>query len=394
MISVENVSKNYLGFSNLLERVLSVLSLGFFKGTSHYLALNKLNFTAEKGQIIGVIGRNGAGKSTLLKLLSGVSIADSGKISTTGVIRPMLELGIGFNPELTGIENIKFNGLLWGYSSKEIQKLEKEIFEFAGLVGQENQILKNYSTGMTMRLGFSLATANRPDILLIDEALAVGDASFQVKCLERFKRFTEEGSIIIVVSHDLQMMSAICQKIIVLEKGNIQFFGHPTTALRNYFEILGKNQENYNFSEDMLLYYNVKLIDEANNNRTIFFLNQLVSLEIKFKFKTDIPKLTVGFQIDDYRGIRVFGINTHILNEEIYDVKSNREYTLVFHFPLNFREGKYSLGISFHKGDSHIEGCYLWKDSVLDFEIERIEIPKFDGLVYLPTTCEWKNLEL
>jgi len=280
MISVENVSKKYIGFSNLIERVLSVLSLGLFKGTSQYIALNKLNFNAESGQVIGVIGRNGAGKSTLLKILSGVSMVDSGKIIITGVIRPMLELGVGFNPELTGLENVRFNGLLWGYSSDEIHKLEKEIFQFAGLVGLENQILKNYSTGMTMRLGFSLATANRPDILLIDEALAVGDASFQVKCLDRFKKFIEQGSLIIVVSHDLQMMSAICQKIILLEKGNLEFFGNPTLALRKYFEILGKNEENYNFSEDMILYYNVKLFDELNNNRTIFFLNQTVKLEI------------------------------------------------------------------------------------------------------------------
>ena len=394
MISVENVSKKYIGFSNLLERVLSVISLGLFKGTSQYIALNKLNFNAEKGQIIGVIGRNGAGKSTLLKILSNVSMVDSGKITISGVIRPMLELGVGFNPELTGLENIRFNGLLWGYSSDEIQKLEKEIFQFAGLVGLENQILKNYSTGMTMRLGFSLATANRPDILLIDEALAVGDASFQVKCLDRFKKFIEQGSIIIVVSHDLQMMSAICQKIILLEKGNLEFFGNPTLALRKYFEILGKNEDNYNFSEDMLLYYNVKLFDEQNNNRNIFFLNQTVKLEIKFKFKSEIPRLTVGFQIDDNRGIRVFGINSYILDKEIYNLKSNWEYSIIFSFPLNFREGKYSLGISFHKGDSHIEGCYLWKDSILDFEIERIELPKFDGLVYLPTTCEWKNQEL
>jgi lipopolysaccharide transport system ATP-binding protein len=222
MISVENVSKKYIGFSNLIERVLSVVSLGLFKGTSQYIALNKLNFNAESGQIIGVIGRNGAGKSTLLKILSGVSMVDSGNIIISGVIRPMLELGVGFNPELTGLENVRFNGLLWGYTSDEIHKFEKEIFHFAGLVGLENQILKNYSTGMTMRLGFSLATANRPDILLIDEALAVGDASFQVKCLDRFKKFIEQGSIIIVVSHDLQMMSAICQKIILLDYQKIE----------------------------------------------------------------------------------------------------------------------------------------------------------------------------
>ena len=392
MIEVNNLSKFYRGFSSNYQRIFSVISLGLFSGTKSYFALDSISFQAKPGEIIGIIGRNGAGKSTLLKILSGVSHFDSGTVKIHGVLRPMLELGVGFNAELTGRENILFNGLLWGYSKSELKFLENQIFEFAGLLGYEDQILKNYSTGMIMRLGFALATANRPDVLLIDEALAVGDASFQIKCLDRFKEFLARGSTILVVSHDLQLMGAICTKILVLEKGKSEFFGATTPALRKYIEILGRSESKSSFSEDLVKNFSIELIDENSTTKNIFFIGNQVSLIFKFQFKEKIKRVTAGFQIDDSRGIRVYGINTHILKKEILDIAKDFEYKVKFTFPLNFREGKYSIGISLHEGDSHTEGCYLWKDAILDFEIERIDQPKFDGLVYLPTKCEWSRV--
>jgi len=391
MIVVNNLTKFYRGFSSNYQRIFSVISLGLFSGTKSYFALDSISFQAKPGEMIGIIGRNGAGKSTLLKILSGVSHFDSGTIKINGVLRPMLELGVGFNAELTGRENILFNGLLWGYSKSELKFLENQIFEFAGLLGYEDQILKNYSTGMIMRLGFALATANRPDVLLIDEALAVGDASFQIKCLDRFKEFLAKGSTIIVVSHDLQLMGAICTKILVLEKGKSEFFGATTPALRKYIEILGRSESKLSFSEELVENFSIELIDENSTTRNIFFIGNQVSLIFKFQFKEKIKRVTAGFQIDDNRGIRVYGINTYILKNEILDITNDCEYKVKFTFPLNFREGKYSIGISLHEGDSHTEGCYLWKDAILDFEIERIDQPKFDGLVYLPTICEWSR---
>ena len=392
MIHANSISKTYKGFSNIFERILYVISLGLLGGSSKFLALKDISFHANSGEILGIIGRNGAGKSTLLKILSGVSDPDSGSLKLEGSIRPMLELGVGFNPELTARENVFFNGLLWGYTIQELKILENEIFEFAGLSGYENQILKNFSTGMIMRLGFSLATANRPDILLIDEALAVGDASFQVKCIEKFKNFIHQGTTIIVVSHDLQLLSAICNKILVIEKGVVEYFGSTTPALQKYIEILGKNNSENLLSENLLNFYSVILIDQYQKNKNIFLVNEDVTLQVKFCFKVDVERVTIGFQIDDSRGIRVFGINSYLLNSEIQNVKKGEIYLINFSFPLNFREGKYTLGISIHKGENHTLGCYLWKDSILDFEIERINIHKFDGLVYLSTECNWTKL--
>lgn len=390
MIEIEGLSKVYKGFTSKYQRLLCVLSMGLYSGSSKYKALSDINLCANSGDMIGIIGRNGAGKSTLLKILSGVSGSDTGSIKTSGRIRPMLELGVGFNPELTAKENIYFNGLLWGFSKNELDSLLDEIFEFAGLKGFENQILKNYSTGMIMRLGFSLATANRPEILLIDEALAVGDASFQIKCITRFRDFLSAGSTIIVVSHDLQLLGAICSKILLLEKGKAEYFGSPTEALRRYIQILGSSGEKILKPKEDFLEYTIELYDSQKKTQKIFFMGNIVFLKIQFIFKYNINRVTIGFQIDDIRGIRVFGTNSYLLGKEIRNVEKDRKYTVYFQFPLNFREGKYSLGFSIHEGENHTEGSFLWKDAVLDFEIERIDIPKFDGLCYLPTTCTWE----
>lgn len=390
MIEIKGLSKVYKGFDKKYERLISVISMGLYSGSSRYQALSNINFRADAGDIIGVIGRNGAGKSTLLKILSGVSNCDTGTIKVSGNIRPMLELGVGFNPELTAKENIYFNGLLWGYTRLELESLVDEIFEFAGLRGLENQILKNFSTGMVMRLGFALATANRPQILLIDEALAVGDASFQIKCITKFKEFLKKGSTIIVVSHDLQLLGAICNKILVLEKGKAEYFGHPTEALRKYIQILGNSDDRSETPGNGMVEYSIELLDSLNRAQKIFFMGSTAILKIQFQFREPVKRTTIGFQIDDSRGIRVFGTNSYLLGKEIKDVETDRKYTIFFEFPLHFREGKYSLGFSLHEGENHTEKSFLWKDAVLDFEIERIDIPKFDGLCYLPTTCTWE----
>jgi lipopolysaccharide transport system ATP-binding protein len=397
VIKIQNLTKKYIGFNSPFERILTAISFGLIPGSRSYTALSEITLRVNAGEILGIIGRNGAGKSTLLKVLSGVSKFQSGNLEKIGSIRSILELGVGFNPELSGAENIYYNGLVWGYSVQEIQVLSDSIFEFSGLNEFRNVPLKNYSTGMMMRLGFALATANRPDILLVDEALAVGDASFQQKSLSRFQKFKEEGSAIVIVSHDLNLLQMISDRMIVMEKGKIEFDGLPSLALKKYIQILADNSFAESLNEKSIdsVFIESYLISICGGgiSKSIFGIGEVVTLSFTIKIKAAIPDLTIGFHIDDARGLRVFGTNSYHLKKDLKNLKAGSILDLKFTFPLNISHGKYNLGFALHKGDNHTTNCYLWKDDVLDFEVERLGVPKFDGPSFLPVECEWEIKE-
>jgi lipopolysaccharide transport system ATP-binding protein len=388
MIEAVNVTKFYTGFGSTIQRIGCALSLGYYGGSTKYKALDNISFEIKKGEFTGIIGRNGAGKSTLLKLLTGVSHPTSGKIKTSGSLRSVLELGVGFNMELSGIENVFYNALVWGFSKKEIFNLEDEIFYFSGLEDYKSIPLKNYSTGMAMRLAFSLATASRPEILLIDEALAVGDASFQQKCISRLEKFIEEGSSIVVVSHDLSLLSSIASRILLLEKGKLAFDGKPQEAIENYMQILGMSSFDSHSEINSLLNHTISLGTKKNPSQRILFLGEDACLKISFSLKEDVESITIGFHIDDVRGIRVFGTNTNLLGVS-HTIKSNKNYSCIFEFPINLKEGKYSIGISIHQGENHIGTSFLWKEQAIDFEVERTNHQKFEGLSFLKTKCKF-----
>ncbi|KAA1293333.1 ABC transporter ATP-binding protein [Leptospira interrogans] len=419
-LKVENLSKVYFGFSGPLQRILNVLSLGFLGNDVKYDALKNVNFEVSSGEIVGLIGRNGAGKSTLLKVLTGVSSYSSGKILKTGSIRSILELGVGFNPELSGEENLYYNGLVWGLSPNEIRFFMAEIFEFSGLTEFKNIPIKQYSSGMVMRLGFALATFSRPDILIVDEALAVGDASFQQKCLRRFRSFQEQGTITLIVSHDLELLKSVCSRVLILEKGRLVFDGDPVKGFREYMQIIASSTseqetifpvqkdsvvKSLSVDLDLVGPYlkNSPLQDiqqfpvrinrssaeedfkyKDRTNLKFFSVGCEVEISIHVIFKNEIPDLTVGFHIDDSRGIRVFGTNTFHLGNSLKNVRAGESVTAKFRLPLNFSAGKYSLGIALHEGDNHVGNNYLWKDGILSFELERLDLPKFEGVAWLP----------
>ncbi|EKP03979.1 ABC transporter, ATP-binding protein [Leptospira kirschneri str. 2008720114] len=419
-LKVENLNKVYFGFSGPFQRILNVLSLGFLGNDVKYDALKNVSFEVFSGEIVGLIGRNGAGKSTLLKVLTGVSSYSSGKILKTGSIRSILELGVGFNPELSGEENLYYNGLVWGLNPNEIRSSMDEIFEFSGLTEFKNIPIKQYSSGMVMRLGFALATFSRPDILIVDEALAVGDASFQQKCLRRFRSFQEQGTMTLIVSHDLELLKSVCSRVLILEKGKLVFNGDPVKGFREYMQIIassGTEQETiFPVQKDSIvesLSVDLDLVGlylknsspqdiqqvpgrinrsgaeedlkyKVRANSKFFPVGCEVEISIHVIFKNQIPDLTVGFHIDDSRGIRVFGTNTFHLGNSLKNIRAGESVTAKFRLPLNFSAGKYSLGIALHEGDNHVGNNYLWKDGILSFELERLDLPKFEGVVWLP----------
>jgi ABC-2 type transport system ATP-binding protein len=203
-----------------------------------FLALDKINLSVERGEIFGVLGRNGAGKSTMLKVLSRVLSPTEGRVWIQGNVYPLLQLGAGFHPELTGIENIYLNGTLLGHNRKEIQEKIPEIIDFAEIGGFINAPLRTYSSGMMARLGFSVATAWIPDILILDEILSVGDAAFVQKCSDRLKIFQNSGSTVIFVSHSIDLVASLCQRAMLLDKGKIIKIGSATEVSKIYHDLL------------------------------------------------------------------------------------------------------------------------------------------------------------
>lgn len=240
-ISVKNLHKSF----RLPTEQSSGLKQAFFnrlrgvKGYTDYKVLKGLDFEIKKGEFIGVIGRNGSGKSTLLKILAGIYYPEKGEVTVNGTLIPFIELGVGFNPELTGRENVYMNGALLGFSNEEMDKMYDDIWKFAELEKFQDQKLKNYSSGMQVRLAFSIAIRAQGDILLLDEVLAVGDAAFQKKCNDYFKELRDENKTVILVTHSMKNVEEFCTRAILIEDGKITRDGKPKEIATEYNKILG-----------------------------------------------------------------------------------------------------------------------------------------------------------
>ncbi len=240
-ISVKNLHKSF----NLPTEQAFGLKQAIFnrlrgiKGYKEQKVLKGLDFDIKKGEFVGIVGRNGSGKSTLLKILAGVYYPQKGEIIINGNLIPFIELGVGFNPELTGRENVYMNGALLGFSNKEMDAMYDDIWEFAELKPFQDQKLKNYSSGMQVRLAFSIAIRARGDILLLDEVLAVGDAAFQQKCNEYFQSLHDKGQTVILVTHSMESVRKFCNRAILLEDGKIVLDGEPDKVASAYNKMLG-----------------------------------------------------------------------------------------------------------------------------------------------------------
>lgn len=239
IIKVDNVHKNFRLPHERVNSVKSIFVNPFRRRRSFETqhALNGVSFEVKQGEFFGIIGRNGCGKSTLLKMIAGIYQPTTGSITVDGRISPFLELGVGFNPELTGRENVFLNGAMLGFSKKEMLAMYDEIVEFAELEEFMDQKLKNYSSGMQVRLAFAVAIQPQADILLLDEVLAVGDANFQEKCYKQFEKFKAEGKTIVFVTHGMGSVAEFCDRVVLIDSGEVNYIGKPTVAIRKYNEM-------------------------------------------------------------------------------------------------------------------------------------------------------------
>ncbi|EHK2306288.1 ATP-binding cassette domain-containing protein [Clostridium perfringens] len=297
-IRVKDLTKKYKLYQKRSERLAN--AFGKEKNIKEFYALKGVSFEISKGECVGIIGHNGAGKSTLLKLLTGVAFPTSGEIEINGRLASMLELGSGFNPELTGMENIYFNGSLNGLTKEEIDGKLKDILEFADIGNFIEQPVKNYSSGMFARLAFAVAINVDPDILIVDEILSVGDVGFQVKCMEKFNEFKKKGKTILYVSHGLGTVKKFCDRAIWLQKGEVVDDGNSVIVVERYYN-LNFNPANIEQLKDHKSDIINSIVVKSNTKNVEYF--EKLDLEVEYDLiSNDLkdPNIVLEFRKTDY----------------------------------------------------------------------------------------------
>jgi lipopolysaccharide transport system ATP-binding protein len=388
MIKAENLTKAFRLYHDPKDRLKEIFLRREY--SREITALKNLSFQVQAGETLGIIGENGAGKSTLLKILTGILLPTSGRVQVDGSITGLLELGTGFNHEFTGMKNIYMNGLLIGMSREEIDKKLESIIEFTELGEFIKEPIKTYSSGMLMRLAFSIAIHAEPAAFVIDEALSVGDAYFQQKCMNRIKGFREAGGSIIFVSHDLNAVKILCDRALLLSHGEAAEEGSPEKVINTYNFLLAKKSkgEEIRFDESggMASYGNFKvkisgieLLNEAGVNSTAFFSGEKVRLKVHLKANEDVERVVVGILIRDRFGQDIFGTNTHHM-KRVVSMKAWTEAMYEFDFRLNIGPGKYTLTSAVHRDDTHVNESYHWYDNILRFEVLGPKENSFIGL--------------
>jgi len=337
-IKVDNVSKT---FKLPHEKQTSIKSavVNFYRRKRTFEkqeVLKNISFEIKKGEFFGIVGRNGSGKSTLLKLLAGIYTPDKGSIHINGKLTPFIELGVGFSPELTGRENVFLNGALLGFNRKEMDAMYDEIVQFAELEKFMDQKLKNYSSGMQVRLAFSIAIRTKSDILLFDEVLAVGDERFQNKCLEVFESIKRQGKTVVFVSHDMESVKRFCGKAVVIHNGELVFEGNASEAAMKYIKI--------NFPE-LITHGGKQTTDSGievelkNSDGKASAYRHGEVMRVCVGWKQVLPVKNVGVAIFSREGHYLFGANTILDNIKV--TGSKIEYEL----NLNLGQGKYYLQV-------------------------------------------------
>lgn len=367
-IIVKNLSKS---FKIPLDKNSGIkqLIVNFYKrrkGYREFKALNDISFEVKKGEFFGIVGRNGSGKSTLLKTLAGVYEPGEGLVSVNGSLTPFIELGVGFNPELTGRENIFLNGALLGFGKKEMEAMYDDIVDFAELHDFMEERLKNYSSGMQVRLAFSIAIRVNSDILVLDEVLAVGDEAFQKKCIEYFVSLKKEKQTVILVTHDMSNVERFCNRALVLSQGNILGIMTPSKAKKTYEQLNRKEDSakkslklDKRWGSGKVVFDEVKLGNENKNPQ--YETGGSFSIKLSFKSKLKEQPILVGLAVEDELGINLSGPNSKGL-------RINSSDTVTYKVNKNpLTPGKYSVRLSVFDEDMLEEYDHI--ENALTFEV-------------------------
>ena len=354
-------------------------------GKNAFWALQDINFQVGRGETLGIVGANGAGKSTLLSLLAGTKVPTVGSIRTTGTISSLLELGAGFHPDLTGRENVFLAGAIMGLSRRQMRERFDAIVEFAGMHEFIDQPVKHYSSGMYVRLGFSVAVEVDPDILLIDEVLAGGDENFQKKCLQKIDAFRRAGKTMLVISHDLSTIQSISDRILFLDQGRVEGIGDPREVIGRY-RALARSRQTSGYEREWgtgeARIEGVVFEDENGRETDIFESGAKVRCRIRYQAEKRIEQPVFGFSLADANARLIFGSNMQIEGFSLPVIEGAGEVVLELR-DLPVAAGHYLFSFSLHSADHRTN--YHRLDHC--FAITVTSASRFEGVCRVP--CAW-----
>ena len=400
VLKAQNVGKRYEIYEAPHHRLLQTLFRGRKQFYKEFWALNDVSFEVKKGECLGIIGRNGSGKSTLLQIIAGTLAPTTGSVSLNGKVAALLELGSGFNPEFTGRENVYMNGAIMGLSKAEMDKKFDEIAAFADIGDFIDQPVKIYSSGMYVRLAFSAAINVDPDILIIDEALSVGDIRFQVKCYRKFDEFREKGKTIIFVSHSMGDVVTLCNRVIWLEKGAMRKSGSSKSIVEEYhawmvhdtgiqqaaevkpvepsgneYDLVPVPANAFITGEIGASVDGVGFFNEKNQRVSVLKASQKVKIIWRVSTKIRIENPYFGFQVINSKGMRVMGSNNHVLSQQLPPIDAGKSVLIsyTFNFP-EIENGDYLLAVGVNDGtlETHTRYQNVWDAYLFQFQSQSI----------------------
>lgn len=397
---VENIGKAYVKYQSELRRVARWFGLSVKPDSEHWV-VRHIGFRVNPGESLGIIGQNGAGKSTLLKMITGTTRPTEGSVSIDGRVSALLELGLGFNPELTGRENAIYSAGLMGLPRDKIDELIPWIEDFAEIGSYFDQPMRTYSSGMQMRIAFSVATVVRPEILIVDEALSVGDAYFVHKCFKRIREFRESGTTLLIVSHDASAIQSLCDRAILIDAGRLVLDGEPQEVL-DYYNALIAEKENKTVrtlrtaqgavatesGTGEAQFESLSMLDERGEPVEYVTVGQQLTLLARIRVVHPVGRLVFGYMIRDRLGQSVFGTNTHHTGQACQELAAGEVVDIRASFPANFGPGSYSVSVALSDAETHLVKNYQWRDLALVFTVSNVDKVPFVGTAWVPPRIE------
>lgn len=412
-IRAENLSKSYQishsrqgTYKTLQEDVLRFLKTSLSRNTNTsnretFWALKDVSFEVKHGEVLGIIGRNGAGKSTLLKVLSRITKPTKGYADIFGRVGSLLEVGTGFHPELTGRENIFLNGAILGMSRRDIQHRFDEIVDFAEVERFLDTPTKRYSSGMYMRLAFAVAAHLEPDVLIVDEVLAVGDAEFQKKCLGKMSEISKGGRTVLFVSHNMAAVSNLCQRVMLLESGSVKIEADPILAIRHYLEsrqshasgmgYVDLSQRINRYGRGEIIIQNVSLLNSENEMTNTFEMGEEIVIEFVVHNLARYPNALLGVSCDSIEGTRIFGVHTGMTGWKFPQERSQLERMYCCIPNVALTPDLYSINLSIVNGNEYLDTVSNCIDiNIIEKDVygTGFKVTKDYGFTYVDAT--WK----